>query len=150
MSSDIDSNRSQLEDMHNMLKPRMKKIFSTNSNEAAKTTLILDNFLQKSRECENRQYEGKALLWYSKLPDLPLSEQEQYASNAVDVLKYQENSLYADSLYNLAVFLNIKGEKADACKLLKKALRIYQEVDRTWRDHDQGKAIISILNDWGC
>ena len=84
----------------------MKKIFSTNPNEAAKTTLILDNFLQKARECENRQYEGKALLWYSKLPDLPLSEQEQYASNAVDVLKYQENSLYADSLYNLAVFLN--------------------------------------------
>tara|TARA_Y100000748_G_scaffold261177_1_gene229164 strand:- start:37 stop:432 length:396 start_codon:yes stop_codon:yes gene_type:complete len=131
----------------------MKKIL-VNPSEAdvAKTTTLLAKFLQLAQKCEDRQCEGKAHLWGSQLPNLTPSERKHYAYEAVDVLKYQENSLYADSLYNLAVLRKVilKVDEGDDCKLLKEAWRIYRAVDRTWSDHDQSKQIKSILNDWDC
>ena len=131
----------------------MRKILANPSEvDVAKITSLLAKFLQLAQKCEDRQREGKAHLWGSQLPNLTPSERKHYAYEAVDVLKYQENSLYADSLYNLAVLRKVilKVDEGDDCKLLKKALRIYRAVDRTWSDHDQSKQIKSILDDWDC
>jgi hypothetical protein len=153
VASDTDSDCSQLDDLKNRLSLKMKEIL-VNPSEAdvAKTTALLAKFLQLAQKCQDRQCEGKAYLWGSQLPNLTPSERKDYSYKAVDVLKYQENSLYADSLYNLAFLRKevLKVNEGDDCKLMKEALRIYRLFDRTWSDYDISKQIKRILNDWDC